>query len=405
MEEVARQFMQLRADWITELQCLFMHVGRRFGRRESQERALDYVIGLLCPLPRKNGWQLAEAAAHVTPYNIQYLIDRASWDADVVRDDLTDYLVEELGESDGVLVVDETGFLKKGRHSVGVQRQYSGTAGRIENCQVGVFLSYASRRGRALMDRELYLPREWAEDLARRGAAKVPEEVVFATKPQLAQRMIERAIMAQVPFAWITGDEVYGDNRSLRVWLEQQGRHFVLAVACNQYVWPNVNGEATVEQLGAGVQAQEWTRLSAGDGAKGPRLYDWVRIPLLSWQMPGERWLLLRRSLSDAKLAYYVCYVPSGTDLQTMVRVAGTRWTVEECFEAAKGEVGLDQYEVRSWHGWYRHITLAMLAHAYLTVLCAHAAEPPEVKKRMPNRMRKWKQARRAKERQTQASH
>jgi len=194
--------------------------------------------------------------------------------------------------------------------------------------------------------------------------------------------MIERAMAAQVPFAWITGDEVYGDNRSLRVWLEQQERHFVLAMACNQYVWPDMGGQVMVAQLAATLQAQDWTRLSAGNGAKGARLYEWARIPLLSWNMPGQRWLMLRRNLQDAKLAYYVCYAPQGTDLQTLVRVAGMRWMVEECFEAAKGEVGLDQYEVRNWHGWYRHITLAMLAHAYLAVLCTQAVDRPDVKKR-----------------------
>lgn len=222
--------------------------------------------------------------------------------------------------------------------------------------------------------------------MPRRAQAHVPEELAFATKPQLAQRMIERAIVARVPFAWVAGDEVYGDNRALRVWLEQQERHFVLAVACNQYVWPDPDGQMTVEQVGATVTAQEWTTLSAGDGAKGSRLYDWARVPLLSWQMGGQRWMLMRRSLADGKLAYYVCYAPRDTELQTLVRVAGMCWTVEECFEAAKGEVGLDQYEVRSWHGWYRHITLAMLAHAYLAVLCANAVDPPDVKKRRRRR-------------------
>ena len=348
---------------------------------------------MLSPVERKNGWQLAEAAEHTAPYSLQHLLDRAPWDADAVRDDdLTDDVVEELGQRDGVLVVDETGFIKKGSHSVGVQRQYSGTAGRIESCQVGVFLSYASRRGRALMDRELYLPKEWAEDKKRRAATTVPEEVAFATKPQLAQQMIERAVAAQVPLAWITGDEVYGDHRSLRVWLEQQGVPFVLAVRSNAHVWTDLLRQMTVEQLAATVQPQDWGALSAGDGAKGPRLYDWVRIALLSWQMPGERWLLLRRSRSDGKLAYYVCYAPPGTDLQTMVRVAGMRWTVEECFEAAKGEVGLEHYEVCSWHGWYRHITLAMLAHSCLAVLCADAAAAPAKKKMPASRMHKWKQ-------------
>jgi SRSO17 transposase len=324
---------------------------------------------------------LSEAMGKQTPYSLQHLLDRARWEADAVRDDVQRYVVAHLGEPDAVLVVDETGFLKKGRHSVGVQRQYSGTAGRIENCQIGVFLAYASQRGRVLLDRELYLPKEWAEDRVRRQAVKVPEEVEFVTKPQLARKMIERAVTAQVPFAWLTGDAVYGNDRRLRVWLEQQELHFVLAVASNQHVWPNFSGQKTVAQVAATARPQDWVRLSAGEGAKGPRLYEWLRIPLLSWQMPGERWLLLRRSLTDGELSYYVGYVPPGTDLATMVRVAGSRWTVEECFAAAKGEVGLDHYEVRSWQGWYRHMTLAMAALAYLAVLCAQSNAVSGVKK------------------------
>jgi SRSO17 transposase len=395
MDDAAEQYVEYRAAWRAELEDLFAYLGHRFGRREMQERALDYVIGLLSPLERKNGWQLAEATGHPSPYSVQHLLDRAHWEWDAVRDDLMDYIAQELGGDEGVLVVDETGFLKKGRCSAGVQRQYSGTAGRIENCQIGVFLSYASARGRALMDRELYLPRQWADDMVRRAAAKVPQAVEFATKPQLARRMIERAVTAKVPFGWITGDEMYGDDRHLRVWLEQEDLHFVFAVASNQYVWPDTHGQATVLQLVQSAQPLQWQTLSAGDGAKGPRWYEWGRIPLLSWQMPGERWLLLRRSRSDSKLAYYVCYAPRGTALATLVRIAGMRWTVEECFAAAKGEVGLDQYEVRSWHGWYRHITLAMLAHAYLATLCAHAIDAPEVKKkRSVVLMQQWKKER-----------
>lgn len=395
MEEVEEQFITRRDEWIAELEDLFAHIGHRFGRSEMQERALDYLIGLLSPIERKNGWQLAEAADHPSPYSLQHLLDRAHWDADAVRGDLIDIVAEELGDADGVLVVDETGFLKKGTHSAGVQRQYSGTAGRIEHCQIGVFLAYASRHGRALIDRELYLPRGWANDPARRAAAKVPESVEFATKPQLARRMIEHAVAAQMPFGWVTGDEIYGDDRRLRMWLEQQELHFVLAVASNQYVWTQQIRQQTVAQLVATTAPSDWVRLSAGDGSKGPRTYEWVRIPLLSWQMSGERWLLARRSLADGKLAYYVCYAPRGTALATLVRVAGMRWIVEECFEAAKSEVGLDQYEVRSWHGWYRHITLAMMALAYLAILCRHEASAPRFKKKpMPGAMAQWKDSR-----------
>lgn len=394
-DDVARRYVEMSEGWLEELECLFSYISPRFGRIERQRHAWEYLLGLLSSVERKNGWQLAEAAEHTTPYSLQHLLDRAPWDADAVRDDLTEYLIEELGDPNGVLVIDETGFLKKGEHSVGVQRQYSGTAGRIENCQIGVFMAYAGQHGRALMDRELYLPREWTADMERRQATKIPQHVEFQTKPQLAQQMLERAVKAKVPFAWIAGDEVYGDNRSLRVWLEQNDLHYVLAVRSNGHVWTERLRQETVEHLGNAVTEHDWQTLSAGDGAKGPRWYDWVRIPLLSWQMPGERWLLLRRSRADKKLAYYVCYVPSGTDLQTMVRVAGMRWMVEECFEAAKGEVGLDQYEVRSWHGWYRHITLAMLAHAFLAAVCTSTSEiDPLKKKAVQGRMKKWKQQR-----------
>lgn len=396
MSDIVEQYNRYSEQWFAELEDLFAYVAHRFGRREMQGRALDYLIGLLRPVERKNGWQLAEASGHASPYSVQHLLDRAHWDCDAVRDDLIDYVVQEFGAEDGVMVVDETGFLKKGRHSAGVQRQYSGTAGRIENGQIGVFLSYASDCGRALLDRELYLPKEWATNPDRRSAAKVPEEVVFATKPQLAQRMIERAVAARVPFAWITGDAIYGDDRRLRVWLEQSDLHFVLAVASNQSVWTSDFRQTSVSQLVESTTALKWRTLSAGDGAKGPRLYDWAAIPLLSWQMPDQRSLLLRRSLKDGKLAYYVCYGPCGTALEELVRVAGMRWTIEECFEAAKGEVGLDHYEVRSWHGWYRHITLAMLAHAYLANLSAHAIDDSDVKKkRNAQSMLQWKQDRR----------
>ena len=394
-EEVTRRYVEFGESWREDLECLFSYISPRFGRVDRQGHAWEYLLGLLSSVERKNGWQLAEAAEHTTPYNLQHLLDRAPWDADAVREDVREYIAEELGDPSGVLVVDETGFLKKGTHSAGVQRQYSGTAGRIENCQIGVFMAYAGKHGRALMDRELYLPKEWADDRGRRQAAKIPEHIEFKTKPQLAQQMIERAVAAKVPFAWIAGDEVYGDNRSLRVWLEQHDLHFVLAVRSNQYVWSERMRQETVEQLGNAVAKQDWQTLSAGEGTKGPRWYDWARVPLLSWQMPGERWLLLRRSRAHGKLAYYVCYVPPGTDLQTMVQVAGMRWMVEECFEASKGEVGLDHYEVRSWHGWYRHITLAMTAHAFLAAVCTSASEIDLLKKKpIRGRMEKWKQQR-----------
>jgi SRSO17 transposase len=263
---------------------------------------------------------------------------------------------------------------------VGVQRQYSGTAGRIENCQIGVFLAYASPRGRTFLDRELYLPQEWTDDRARCDEAGVPRDVVFATKPQLAQRMLERALTAGVPAAWVTGDEVYGKNRRLRTWLESQHQPYVLAVACNEPV--AVAGEAGASPLpaatvSANLGATAWERISSGNGAKGPRIYDWAWVPFARPREPGwGYWLLVRRSIAKPEeLAYYVVFGPAETALAEAVQVAGTRWAVEETIETSKGEVGLDQYEVRHWTAWYRYITLAMLAHAYLCVVRAYAVE------------------------------
>lgn len=287
-------------------------------------------------------------------------------------------MVEHLGDPNGVLVVDETGFIKKGVKSVGVKRQYSGTAGRIENCQIGVFLAYASSKGRAFLDRKLYLPKEWAEDAVRRAEAGVPEDVEFETKPQLAKVMLERAIEARVPVSWVTGDEVYS---SLRVWLETQQVSYVLAIKSNEALWTDPGfAQVRASTLAAEVPSEAWTTLSAGDGAKGPRRYDWTRVPIRPLKAPGKGyWLLVRRSITKPdELAYYVCFGPIETTVEELVRVAGTRWIIEEGFEEAKGEVGLDQYEVRKWTGWYRHITLALLAHAYLAVIRSHAAQKRE---------------------------
>jgi SRSO17 transposase len=362
--------------WADGLEAVAVRIDPRFARADSRRRVRAYLRGLLSPLERKNGWQLAEHAGEATPDGMQHLLARAAWDADQVRDDLRAYVVEHLGDQQGVLVIDETGFLKKGTKSVGVQRQYRGTAGRIENCQSGVFLAYASPQGRTFLDRELYLPKEWAADDARRAEAAVPREVEFQTKPQLARVMLERAREASVPAAWVTGDEVYGGDRRLRVWLEERHLAHVLAIKRTEPLWSTHTWrEVAAATLAAEVPAEQWERRSAGEGAKGPRVYDWTRVPMRPLREPGwEYWLLVRRSLSDpTDLAYYVCFSPQGTPLAELVRVAGTRWAIEEGFESTKGEVGLDQYEVRRWTGWYRHITLALLAHAYLTVTRAVA--------------------------------
>jgi SRSO17 transposase len=294
------------------------------------------------------------------------------------------YVVEHLGDKQAVLIIDETGFVKKGKQSVGVQRQYSGTAGRIENCQIGVFLVYASSKGRTFLDRALYLPQAWTQDKPRCQQAGVPETVGFATKPMLAKQMIARALGAGVPARWVTADSVYGNDGKLRGWLEAQHLAYVLGVSSNHYVWLDF------EQRPVAVVAQQlprtaWQRLSAGSGSKGPRWFEWAVLPLAGAQGGWQRWLLVRRQVDKpTELAYYRVFAPVRTSLAAMVKVAGTRWAVEECFETAKGEVGLDQYEVRSWSGWYRHITLALLAHAYLTVVRAQTQTAEPRKKKLP---------------------
>lgn len=363
------------SNWAKEFDALAERMSPHFARSEARVRARDYLVGLLSPVERKNGWQLAEQVGNQTPYGIQNLLGRAQWNADAVRDELRKYAIEHLGHSQAVLVIDETGFLKKGTKSVGVQRQYSGTAGRIENCQIGVFVGYASPQGYTFIDRELYLPKSWTDDSERCHSAGVPEEVKFATKPQLARKMLERAFNAEVPVAWVTADEVYGSDRRLRLWLEEQQQAYVMAVSTAEPIWTNLEMHK-VEELVATVPEAAWARLSCGEGSKGPREYDWARAKFNCPHAPKwERWLLVRRSLTDqTDRAYYVAFAPRGTTLEEMVSVAGTRWTIETSFETAKGEVGLDHYEVRSWSGWYRHITLALLAHALLTVTRAMGA-------------------------------
>ncbi len=359
------------AGWSEALDELIAGLGSRFYREAGWQRAVRYVRGLLAPLERKNGWHLAQAAGDRSPAAMQDFLTRTRWDAEGVRDDLQAYVIEHLGDERAVLVLDETGFVKKGRRSVGVKRQYSGTAGRIENCQIGVFLGYASRHGRVLMDRALYLPEEWTHDEERRRMAGIPDAVSFATKPKLGRALLERALAAGVPCAWVTADTVYGGDYALRLWLERQPLGYVLAVTSQQRA---PAGFDTVKARAARFTADRWHRLSAGDGAKGPRLYEWAYQAAPSLRPGWSRGLLVRRSLTEPdKLAYYLTFAPDETALADLVRIAGTRWTVETCCEDAKGEVGLDQYEVRTWTAWHRHITLAMLAFAFLTVVRAAA--------------------------------
>lgn len=360
--------------WVAGLDDLFARVAGRFGRVEPRRQARAYLTGLLAPVERKNGWQLAEAAGDVTPDKMQRLLNAARWDPDAVRNDLRGYVVEQLGDPGGVLIVDETGFVKQGNRSAGVQRQYSGTAGRVENCQLAVFCAYATARGRALIDRELYLPKSWTDDRPRMDDAGVPGDYEFATKPVLATRMLSRALDAGAPAAWVTADEAYGHDSKFRRFLGQRGVGYVVAIPRSQAIHTG-SGTSRADTLVEGAFEQAWKRLSAGEGSKGQRLYDWAMATL-----PGHhdrhdksRWLLARRSLTDPNdLAFYLCSGPDDTTIDTLVRIAGARWAIEECFKHAKGETGLDHYQVRRYDGWYRHITLSMLAYAYLAVTAAN---------------------------------
>jgi SRSO17 transposase len=362
--------------WTQQFDVLAERLAPRFARAEARQQVKGYLQGLLSNVERKNGWQLAEALGQTNPYGIQHLLGRAVWDAEAVRDDLRDYVIENLGDADGVLVLDESGILKKGDKSCGVARQYTGTAGRIENAQVGVFLTYATSKGYTFLDRQLYLPKEWTDDKERCQAADVPDEIAFTTKPKIAKAMLERAFLANVPCRWVTGDAVYGNDRSLQLWLQEQGVAHVLAVSGQEMVhidWQQFRVKALLPT----VADDAWQILACGEGSKGPRLYAWAWLPINHARGPEwGRWLLIRKSLSDPnELTGYIAFAPADTPLQTLVQVAGTRWTIECCFESAKGEVGLDEYEVRSWHGWHRHMTLCMFAHAFLTVQRAEAGE------------------------------
>jgi SRSO17 transposase len=325
-----------------ELDRVHERIGGRFARAEPRARVREYVSGLVAGLERKNGWTLAERAGEVSPDGMQRLLRRADWDVGGVRDDVRGYVAEHLGDRDGVLIADETGFLKKGTRSAGVQRQYSGTAGRTENCQVGTFLAYASARGHALIDRELYLPQSWIEDRDRCRAAGIPDEVEFATKPRQAQAMIGRAIDAGVPFAWFTADEAYGQAKYLRVWLEDQDVFHVLAIRCSDTLITTSAGKQRADALIAALPPVAWRRLSVGAGAHGPREYHWARVPVrICWRPGRGHWLLARRSISDpAEIAYYICYGPRRSTLVDLAWTAGSRWHVEECFQQAKTRPG-----------------------------------------------------------------
>ena len=384
-------------EWADDFESFHSQFAPLFGRREVQKQAVKYLQGLISAVERKNGWQLAEAVGDKTPDATQRLMYSTKWDADAVRDAVQRFVIAGFGDADGVGVIDETGFLKKGVKSAGVQRQYSGTAGKIENCQLGVFLTYATAQGHTFLDRRLYLPEQWCADRERCTEAKVPTDISFATKPELAVAMLRHAWRQGVPMRWVTGDEVYGEASALRDAVADSGRWYVLAVRVHGSVWrerpevavPAWHGRGRkpskervldesvrpvrIPALVASWPDSRWQRLNVAEGEKGARIYDWAcqRVVENQDQMPGrDAWLLVRRSLTEPHdCAYFLSNAPPETALLTLAQIASTRYTVEQCFEEAKGETGLDHYEVRYWPSWYRHITLSMMAHVWLAWL------------------------------------
>ena len=359
--------------WWTQFGALIDRIGPRFSRYEPLRHAAGLMLGMVSGLDRKNCWTIAEHRGDRSPDGLQHLLSRAKWDAEAVRDDLRDYVVDAFGDPGAVLVVDETGDVKKGTATVGVQRQYSGTAGRIENAQVAVYLTYAAPRGHALIDRALYLPKSWAEDADRCQEAGIPtDRRGFATKPTLAKMLISRAVEANTPAAWVAGDEVYGADPTLRAAIRGHGLGYVLAVSANRRV-PTEAGPIRVDALPAMLPARAWQKHSAGAGSHGHRLYSWAWIALLPEDDTdtGQHHLLIRRNDRTGELAYLRCYTPHPVPLRTLVVVAGQRWRIEESIQAAKGLTGLDQHQVRRWVSWHRWTTLAMLAHAFLAVATA----------------------------------
>jgi SRSO17 transposase len=365
--------------WSAELGAVKAQLGSLFGHASVAASAAAFLDGLLGPERRKTGWMRAEVAGDPGPWRQQAVLGRSRWEADALRDLVRDYALAALAAPDAVLVIDETGFLKQGTSSCGVQRQYTGSAGKITNCQIGVFAAYVSDRGHAFIDRRLYLPKSWTGQPDRRRAAHVPDDVRFATKPAIAVATIERALKAGVAFAWVAADSIYGVGEVEKV-LRQAGKGYVLGVTGTHqfWSWGKAPVAGTADEIAQSLPATAWARLSAGDGTKGPRLYDWAYLELadLDAEEVGcpalgtwTRGLLIRRSLSDASLAYFTTWCPTGTSLDVLVGVEGRRWAIEDAFETAKTELGLEHNETRSWHGWHRHVSLVMLAFALLAVI------------------------------------
>ena len=369
-----------------EYNKLMNRIGKVFYGGQGFMNAQKYMRGLLSDAERKNGWQIAENQGESAPYNLQQFIYRGIYSAEELRDELRGYVSEELGEEDGVMVTDDTGFIKQGKKSCGVKRQYTGTAGKVENCQIGVFLTYASSKGHSPIDRRLYLPQEWIEDEVRRNEAGIPKDAKFQTKPQMAHEMLREATSAGVPYKWVTGDCAYGDYREIRKWLEINDKCYVMCVSGKECIWEGER-QIPVSIVLRSLPEEDWFDASCGEGSKGERVYDWQAFEI-EIDMVSEGWkrvMLVRRSKTDPDdLRAHICYAPENTPKEKLIEVAGTRWTVETCFRESKGEVGLDQYEVRSYDSWYKHITFSLLALALLTVLSSKSLDTKTLQQHNP---------------------
>ncbi|MBA3587839.1 MAG: IS701 family transposase [Chloroflexi bacterium] len=382
--------------WASSLREVKARMRPLFAQERAAVSAGLFLDGLLSDERRKTGWMRAEAAGDPGPWRQQTVLGRGRWDADVLRDIVRDYALETLADPDAVLVIDETGFLKQGKASCGVARQYTGSAGKITNCQIGVFAAYVSRHGHAFIDRALYLPKVWTDDPQRLAAAHAPARIGFSTKPQLARAMIETAIAAKAPFAWVAADSVYGVG-DIEMALRRAGKGYVLGVAGKRHFrsWGEQPVAGTADAIAAGLDPSSWKRLSAGEGTKGARLHDWAYIELADLDAAEfygaadgtwTRGLLIRRNIADGDLAFFSTWCPAGTSIDTLVGVEGHRWAIEDSFETAKNELGLDHNETRSWHGWHRHVSLVMLAFAMMAVIRnrANAATPPKTNLKIP---------------------
>jgi SRSO17 transposase len=380
--------------WASSLRDVKGRIASLFGQERVAASAGRFLDGLLGNEPRKTGWMRAEAAGDPGPWRQQAILGRGRWDADALRDIVRDYALETLADDAAVLVIDETGFLKQGKASCGVARQYTGSAGKITNCQIGVFASYVSRHGHGFVDRALYLPKEWTDDPARMKAAHVPASLGFATKPQIARQMIARAIAAKIPFCFVAADSVYGTG-DIETTLRKAGKGYVLGIASNHvfHSWGKkqlVSG--TAGKIAQSLPKNAWRRLAAGEGTKGPRLHDWAYLELADLDvgeynntLTGEwtRGLLIRRNIADGDIAFFSTWCPKGTPMEKLVSVEGHRWAIEDSFETAKNELGLDHNETRSWHGWHRHVSLVMLVFAMMAAI-RHRANAGSPKKMMP---------------------